>query len=114
MREIIYQCENKKSVWTGTIQITEENETSIIGKVEAGDYQFLIVLSRYYHGYGMEQWCLCVPDWNFGCKVSTTEMQWNLEQLRPHIKNQVDRISLAQAVGVILADRHNNKTSIVH
>lgn len=50
MREIIYQCENKKSVWTGTIQITEETENSIIGKVEAGDYQFLIVLSRYYHG----------------------------------------------------------------
>lgn len=105
MRKIIYQCENRKSAWTGTIQITEENENSIIGKVEARDTQFLIALSRYYHGFGMEEWCICVPNWNFGCKIAKTEPQWNMEQFRPHVKNPIDRASLAQAVQVILADR---------
>ncbi len=105
MRNIRFQCENKKSAWTGTIQITEENENSIIGKVEARDSQFLIALSRYYHGYGMEEWCICVPNWNFGCKIARTDQRWNMEQFRPHVKNPIDRASLAQAVEVILADR---------
>lgn len=109
MREIIFQCENKKSAWAGTIQITEENENSIIGKVEARDSQFLIALSRYYNGYGMEEWCICVPNWNFGCKIARTELQWNMEQFKKHIKNPIDRISLAQAVQILMLERiqHN-------
>lgn len=109
MRNIRFQCEDKKSAWTGTIQITEENENSIIGKVEARDTQFLIALSRYYHGYGMEEWCICVPNWNFGCKIAKTEPQWNMEQFRHYIKNPIDRASLAQAVQVIFADREEKK-----
>lgn len=102
MRKIIYQCENKKSAWTGTIQITEETENSIIGKVEARDTQFLIALSCYYRGYEMEEWCLCVPNWRFGCKIARTDPQWNMEQFKKYIKYPVDRISLAQAIQVLL------------
>lgn len=105
MREIIFQCEDKKSAWTGTIQITEETENSIIGKVEARDTQFLIALSRYYHGYGMEEWCICVPNWNFGCKIARTDQKWNEKQFRPYVKNPIDRISLAQAVQILMLER---------
>ncbi len=105
MGKIIFRCEGKKAAWTGNIQIKEECENYVLAEVEARGTTFLIVLSCYYSGYGIKEWCVCVPNLDFGCKVSETDMEWNLNQFRPYIKKEVDRISLMEAIKFILTER---------
>ena len=105
MREITFQCEDKKEAWVGIMQIKEESENHILVEAEARGTSFTIALSCYFRGYGADEWCLCVPNMNFGCQISGVSPEWNQNQFKRYIKNRVDRISLSEAVWILLNNR---------
>lgn len=90
--------------WEVTVRILEQEKHFLNLKVEARGSEFLICLTCYYEGFGMEQWCVCVPNWGFGCKVSASDLIWNREQLEQYIENEVDRISCATAITEMLKE----------
>lgn len=84
--------------WKGNIDIKELNEHLCIAELESRDSAFTIAMSCYFDKYGMQEWCLCVPNWNFGCKISPLEKGWNEEQIEKYIPNRTDRKSLTEGV----------------
>ena len=107
MGEIIFDCELDNSKWTGKIKLKEVNNKSCIADVEARGTCFTVVITCYFEGFGMREWCMCVPTHNFGCKISAISSEWNEEQFTPYIKNRVDRRSLVCAVEAILKEVSN-------
>lgn len=98
MKKIEFDCELKEIQWNGTAVIREINKDICIAKVNARDTTFTTVLNCYCEIYGMKEWCICVPDWNFGCRISEISAEWNEEQFSKYVKNKVDRRSLVCAV----------------
>ena len=97
-------CEAKNREWTGTIKVKEVGEHFCLVSISSRDTEFLAAFSCYFDGYGIKEWCLCVPNLNFGCKLSSVSQSWNEEQFSRYISNPVDRKSLATAATVILQE----------
>ena len=97
-------CEAKNREWTGTIQAKEVGEHFCLVSISSRDTEFLAAFSCYFDDYGIKEWCLCVPNLNFGCKLSSVSQSWNEEQFSKYISNPVDRKSLATAATVILQE----------
>lgn len=97
-------CEAENREWTGTIQVKEAGEHFCLVSISSRDTEFLAAFSCYFDGYGIKEWCLCVPNLNFGCKLSSVFQSWNEEQFSKYISNPVDRKSLATAATVILQE----------
>lgn len=98
MRKVNYVVKDGKKSWDGIIKIQEITKHLVVATVDSRDTEFQISMSCYYDGpIGME-WCMCVPNYNFGCKLSKYEQGWNEEQFKKYIANKVDRRSLSAAI----------------
>lgn len=104
IKEKEFTAEIGNSKWTGKIKFIKLHKDYCVAEVEARDTVFTVVLTCYFEGYGMKEYCICVPNFNFGCKVSEISLSWNEEQFKEHIKNRVDRRSLACAIESILLE----------
>ena len=105
MKEFIpneFVSELKGAKWYGKIKVIDASERHCIAEVSARGTSFTIALSCYFEGYGMKEWCLAVPNFNFGCKLSGISVARNEENFKKYIKNEVDRRSLSSAVEEII------------
>ena len=113
MRKIEFDCELKEKQWTGTAEIKELDEKMCLAEVNARDTVFIIALTCYCEVYGMKEWCVCVPNWNFGCQISEISAEWNEEQFSKYVKNKVDRRSLVCAIKALLEECKKSKVAPV-
>ena len=93
--------------WKGSIEIKEKREDFILAKVVCRETQFIISLSRYFNmekPFFAEEWCVCVPDFEFGGKVAYLEKYSVYEMVHKHISNIVDSISCTNAIMVLMTD----------
>lgn len=98
------ECTLCGASWIGTIKIKEVGQHHCMAVVKSRGTEFIVAITCYFEGYGMKEWCICVPNFNFGCKLSAISIEKNEEQFTPYIKNAVDRRSLACAVEVMLQE----------
>lgn len=101
-KEFVAELGNSK--WTGEIRFKQLNPKYCVAEAEARGTTFTIAVTCYYEGYGTREYCICVPNYNFGCQLSSISAEWNEEQFQKYIKNKVDRRSLVCAVEVILEE----------
>lgn len=90
--------------WTGTIVFKHLCNDHCVAEVKARGTSLVAVITCYYEGYGMREYCICVPNYDFGCKLSAISSEWNEEQFAPHIGNAIDRRSLVCAVETIIQE----------
>lgn len=95
--------------WTGTITVTEITDKHIIAKADSRGSEFTIVLDCYFYmSPVMSEWCVCVPNWEFGGKISLLE-KYNIFCLcSKYISNKVDCISCTNAIWTLLENARNN------
>lgn len=99
-----FECTRNGATWKGTIKVKEVGQNHCIATIESRGTEFIVVITCYYEGYGMKEWCMAVPSHNFGCKLSVISAEWNEQQFAKYIKNSVDRRSLICAVETILKE----------
>lgn len=104
IKEKEYTAELGTATWTGKIRFKQLHKKYCVAKAEARGTTFTIAVTCYYEGYGAREYCICVPNYNFGCQISVISSEWNEEQFRKYIKNKVDRRSLTCAVEAILEE----------
>lgn len=93
--------------WKGIIEVKEKQENFILANVNCRGSEFIIALSRYFHmasPFYSEEWCVCVPNWEFGGKVAFLEKISVYEMVHKHIPNVVDSISCTNAIMVLMED----------
>lgn len=96
--KINFKINDGDKEWNGRLKINELHEHFCTAELDSRDSKFNIVLSCYFDKFNMQEWCMTVPDWDFGCKLSQLEQCWNEEQIGKYITNKVDRKSLASGV----------------
>lgn len=99
-----FECTRNGATWKGTIKVKEAGQNHCIAVIESRGTEFVVAITCYFSGYGVKEWCISVPNFNFGCKLSAISAEWNERQFAPHIKNAVDRRSLTCAVDCILKE----------
>ncbi len=91
--------------WTGTIEVKEKTKKFISATVECRGTSFLVVLGCYYYlNDFMNEWCICVPNFDFGCKISYVDASTLYIYLNRYVENDVDCISLTNAVWKLMED----------
>lgn len=93
--------------WKGTIEIKEKREDFVLAKVNCRETQFIISLTRYFYmkkPFYSEEWCVCVPNFEFGGKVAYLEKYSVYEMVHEYIPNVVDSISCTNAIMVLMSD----------
>lgn len=99
----------KSREWMGTITIKENTDKHILATAVSRGSEFTIALDCYFYMSPlMNEWCVCVPNWNFGGKVSLLEKYNIFELCSKYISNKVDCISCTNAIWTLLENARNN------
>lgn len=95
MEEITFKITDNDREWDGKLKINEIQENQCIAKLESRGSAFDVVLNCYFDKYNIQEWCVTVPDWDFGFKANRLEEYLNEEKIEKYIPNKIDRKSLA-------------------
>lgn len=91
--------------WEVSVAVQQEQEHFVKMIVSSRDSEFHVCLMCYFDDFGMQEWCCCVPNFDFGCKLSCCDEYWNEDQIAKYIKNKVDCRSLSTALWRVLKEK---------
>lgn len=107
-KELVRGMAKKEKNWDGRIEwMIQPDPDHIYAQIWSSVGSSFYICLTYYKIH-MKQWCLNVPNLNFGCNVAPGDRWWNSKSLNKHLPGIIDRSTLVEGIEMIF-ERANFK-----